>query len=145
MDPELSGEEAAERRRLTAALQMAEDDVAHVTVKPAGKFLGDDLAHAIQPNPLFPFVPCMHEPLVRQVSSLSHDDRREPLALGLTPGKFPHTLSNVQGISGRRIPSPPPAIPAWRAIQSARRPITSSTMMRSWLAAVVCSLLRQDR
>jgi hypothetical protein len=49
------------------------------------------------------------------------------------------TSSNVQGISGIRITSPPPAMPAYSAIQPAWRPITSSTMTRSWLAAVVCS------
>ena len=37
-----------------------------------------------------------------------------------------------------RITSPPPAIPACSAIQPAWRPMTSSTMIRSWLAAVVC-------
>ena len=38
-----------------------------------------------------------------------------------------------------RITSPPPAMPACNAIQPACRPITSSTIVRPWLAAVVCS------
>ena len=32
----------------------------------------------------------------------------------------------------------PPAMPAWVAIQPECRPITSTTITRSWLSAVVC-------
>ena len=43
------------------------------------------------------------------------------------------------GISGIRITSAPPAIPECSAIQPAWRPITSTTRIRLWLSAVVCS------
>ena len=48
----------------------------------------------------------------------------------------------VKGISGMRITSAPPPRPEWSAIQPASRPITSSTITRSWLAAVVWSRSR---
>ena len=44
-----------------------------------------------------------------------------------------------KGRSGIRITSAPPASPEWRAIQPAWRPITSTTITRSWDSAVVCS------
>src|SRR5438552_3862102 len=47
------------------------------------------------------------------------------------------TLSKSNGISGIRITSAPPAIPPCSAIQPACRPITSTTMARLWLVAVV--------
>ena len=43
------------------------------------------------------------------------------------------------GSSGMRIAVAPPAMPAWVAIQPEWRPITSTTITRSWLSAVVCS------
>ncbi len=43
------------------------------------------------------------------------------------------------GISGIRITSAPPATPECNAIQPAVRPITSTTRIRLWLSAVVCS------
>ena len=42
------------------------------------------------------------------------------------------------GISGISTIVAPPAIPAYVAIQPLWRPITSTTMTRSWLSAVVC-------
>src|SRR5439155_1327556 len=48
------------------------------------------------------------------------------------------TLSKSNGISGIRMTSAPPAIPPCSAIQPACRPITSTTMARLWLVAVVC-------
>ena len=42
----------------------------------------------------------------------------------------------VYGISGIKITSAPPAIPEWRAKWPAVRPITSTIITRSWLAAV---------
>ena len=45
--------------------------------------------------------------------------------------------ANRKGISGIRITSPPAAMPACRAIQPASRPMTSTSITRWWLAAVV--------
>jgi len=50
----------------------------------------------------------------------------------------PATLSTSYGISGIRITSAPPAMPAPSASQPALWPITSTTMMRWWLWAVLC-------
>ena len=50
------------------------------------------------------------------------------------------TLSMVHGISGMRITCAAPDTPECSAMKPAWRPITSSTMTRSWLSAVVCSL-----
>ena len=44
----------------------------------------------------------------------------------------------VEGRSGMRITLAPPASPAWKAIQPAWRPITSTISTRWWLSAVVC-------
>jgi len=44
-----------------------------------------------------------------------------------------------KGASGTTIAVAPPAMPACNAIHPASRPMTSTTMMRSWLSAVVCS------
>src|SRR5579875_912804 len=49
------------------------------------------------------------------------------------------TSSMSNGSSGMRITSAPPASPECRAIQPAWRPITSTTRIRWWLSAVVCS------
>ena len=46
----------------------------------------------------------------------------------------------LYGISGIRITSAVPASPLCSAMNPASRPITSSTITRSWLSAVVCSL-----
>ena len=43
------------------------------------------------------------------------------------------------GCSGMRITLAPPAMPECSAIQPAWRPITSTTITRSWHSAVVCS------
>ena len=51
----------------------------------------------------------------------------------------PHTSSMSNGTSGTSTTSAPPAMPEWMAIQPAWRPITSTTITRSWLSAVVCS------
>ena len=48
------------------------------------------------------------------------------------------TSSMSNGISGMRMMSAPPASPEYVAIQPACRPITSTTITRSWLSAVVC-------
>ncbi|MNU06982.1 hypothetical protein D3C72_2523740 [compost metagenome] len=45
-----------------------------------------------------------------------------------------------KGISGTRITLTAPAMPDLRAIQPAVRPMTSSTITRWWLSAVVSSL-----
>ncbi len=50
-----------------------------------------------------------------------------------------HTSAMSNGTSGTSTMSAPPAIPAYTAIQPAWRPITSTTITRSWLSAVVCS------
>ena len=50
------------------------------------------------------------------------------------------TSSISKGISGRRMTSDPEATPEWRASQPAFRPMTSTTMARWWLAAVVWTL-----
>ena len=50
-----------------------------------------------------------------------------------------HTSSMSNGSSGTRMMSAPPARPQYVAIQPAWRPITSTTITRSWLSAVVCS------
>ncbi len=50
-----------------------------------------------------------------------------------------HTSAMSNGTSGTRTTSAPPAMPEWMAIQPAWRPITSTTITRSWLSAVVCS------
>src|SRR4030081_2719095 len=44
----------------------------------------------------------------------------------------------LNGRSGTRIASAPPAIPAWVAIQPACRPMTSTTITRLCDSAVVC-------
>ncbi len=49
-----------------------------------------------------------------------------------------HTASMSNGCSGTSTMSAPPAIPEYTAIQPAWRPITSTTITRSWLSAVVC-------
>ncbi len=49
-----------------------------------------------------------------------------------------HTSSTSNGRSGIRITSAPPARPECSAIQPAWRPITSTTITRLWLSAVVC-------
>ena len=43
------------------------------------------------------------------------------------------------GNSGISTTAAPPAIPAWVAIHPLWRPMTSTTITRSWLSAVVCS------
>ena len=48
------------------------------------------------------------------------------------------TSSRSKGFSGIRMTSPPPAIPECTAIQPACRPMTSTTITRSWDSAVVC-------
>ena len=48
------------------------------------------------------------------------------------------TRSRSKGRSGIRITLAPPASPAWKAIQPAWRPITSTISTRWWLSAVVC-------
>ena len=48
------------------------------------------------------------------------------------------TSSMSNGSSGTRMMSAPPASPEYVAIQPAWRPITSTTITRSWLSAVVC-------
>ena len=51
-------------------------------MKPSGKLLGHGLTDAAQPDLLPRSVrPAMHDPSLRQVSPLRHDDQREPLAL----------------------------------------------------------------
>ena len=50
-----------------------------------------------------------------------------------------HTSPMSNGSSGTRMMSAPPAIPEYVAIQPAWRPITSTTITRSWLSAVVWS------
>ena len=45
--------------------------------------------------------------------------------------------STVKGISGKRMTSAPPARPENRAIHPALRPMTSTTITRPWLSAVV--------
>src|SRR5688572_23436331 len=52
---------------------------------------------------------------------------------------FSQTESSVNGISGIRITSAPPAIPECSAIQPACRPITSRIITRSCDSAVVCN------
>ena len=54
-------------------------------------------------------------------------------------GSDRQTSSMSNGRSGMRITSAPPAMPEWSAIQPAWRPITSTTITRLWLSAVVCS------
>ncbi len=49
------------------------------------------------------------------------------------------TSSRSKGCSGMRMASAPPAMPAYRAIQPALRPITSTSITRLWLSAVLCS------
>ena len=49
-----------------------------------------------------------------------------------------HTASMSKGCSGMSTALAPPAMPAWRAIQPAWRPITSTTSTRWWDSAVVC-------
>ncbi len=49
-----------------------------------------------------------------------------------------HTAAMSNGCSGTRTMSAPPAMPEYVAIHPAWRPITSTTMTRSWLSAVVC-------
>ena len=48
------------------------------------------------------------------------------------------TRSTSNWRSGMRITLAPPARPAWKAIQPAWRPITSTISTRWWLSAVVC-------
>ena len=48
------------------------------------------------------------------------------------------TASMSKGCSGISTALAPPAMPAWRAIQPAWRPITSTTSTRWWDSAVVC-------
>ena len=50
-----------------------------------------------------------------------------------------HTASTSKGCSGMRMIVAPPAMPAHAAMWPAWRPITSTTITRSWLSAVVCS------
>ena len=50
------------------------------------------------------------------------------------------TLSILNGISGIRITSADPEMPLLSAIQPAQRPISSTTITRSWALAVECSL-----
>src|SRR5439155_9980 len=60
---------------------------------------------------------------------------------GDDPRRFlSQTLSMSKGISGIRITSADPAIPELSAMKPALRPITSTTITRSWLSAVECSL-----
>ena len=53
---------------------------------------------------------------------------------------FSQTLPMSYGISGMRMTSAVPASPLCSAMKPACRPITSMTITRSWLSAVVCSL-----
>src|SRR5271165_494696 len=67
------------------------------------------------------------------------DTTRPKLCPGLcTFRRWSATTSMSYGISGSKITSAPPAMPARSAMCPAPRPITSSTMIRSWLAAVGC-------
>ena len=50
-----------------------------------------------------------------------------------------HTSPGSNGNSGMSVMVAPPAMPARTAMWPTSRPITSTTMMRSWDSAVVCS------
>src|SRR5271166_193929 len=70
-----------------------------------------------------------------------HDDRKIKAALvALADGVC--NFSTSKGRSGIRMTSAPPAMPLYRAIQPASRPITSTTMTRRWLD---CSVQRHRR
>ena len=67
-----------------------------------------------------------------------HDRRRIGHVRGAACSRW-HSSSMSNGTSGIRTAVAPPAMPAWVAIQPVWRPITSTTITRSWLSAVVCS------
>ena len=58
--------------------------------------------------------------------------------MGVNVVGVPKTIDNY--LSGTRITLAPPARPECSAIQPAWRPMTSTTMVRSWLSAVECNL-----
>jgi hypothetical protein len=84
MDSERGRPHPVEGRRLAAALQVAEHDGPHVAMEPPGQLIRHVLADSTKPD-LMPHSVgfAVHEPSVRQVCSLGHDNQREPLALGL--------------------------------------------------------------
>ena len=69
---------------------------------------------------------------------LGDDDDRREVAGEAPPDQLADPL-DVELRSGIRITLAPPARPAWKAIQPAWRPITSTISTRWWLSAVVCS------
>ncbi len=80
-----------------------------------------------------PFRPSARAPSATTTIENRRPDRSRALILS-------HTFASSYGISGIRMTSAVPASPACSAMKPAWRPITSITMTRSWLSAVVCSL-----
>ena len=126
----MRGQHAVERRRRAAALQVAQHDAARLAVQAALDLRRPPCCRC---RPAAPgrFAGC--SPCV----TIPPSGRLAPSATTISVNRLPccsrsrilwQTCSKVQGISGIRITSPPPAMPACRAIQPAWRPITSSTI-----------------
>ena len=128
---------SVEGRRRAAALKMTEHAGARFFSRACCDFARHDFADPAQPklapstsrftcSPCFGLAPSAATTTVPKRPAAS----RELITLAI--------LSLSNGISGIKMISAPPAMPPCNAIQPACRPITSTTMTRLWLVAVVC-------
>ena len=132
---ERAREDAVEGARRTAALHVPEHGDARLGAGLARDDVGDGGADAVADLAVGEGV---RDRLARGSRTPSEQTTSAWFCPRVRARRCAATFSMSNGISGMRMTSAPAAMPVAMAIQPTSRPITSSTIVRRWLAAVGC-------